>query len=550
MREWAAGSVLSLAAVVALVTVGYVGLDAVVRNVAIDRAEDRLASAVAAADVVNQAVAAQAATVQTAAAGLSPWTGSDADRARAFTVLERLVAQVPGLSPGLVVIEPGGTVIGSDRAHQRLLGDALDGPHVADAVAGTTSVSPVVEGPMDGEASIQVAAPLRDAGGAVTGAVVALAPVQQGFLFAALARVAPTPGTELVLVGPGGAIVARPETAARSAGGVDREGLDTQAPAAAVRDGPGTLTYTGAGGVERFAAFAPVEGGWALVQHEPSSGIEALPTLVRRLGAGLGVVLVLTVAAALALAERRARGARDDADRAKRSVLAIAGHELRTPLTVVRGMSMTAVARWETLADAHKLQLVQTVERQARTLDHLIERLLFAAHLEAGVGGAVDRRPVDVSAVVRDAVTHHAAISPLHTITFTSDDDAGQGVGDRKALDQVVFHLLDNAVKYSPSGGNITVGVAATRHAVELTIEDEGIGLPADPSRLFEPFTQVEDVDTRTREEGGVGLGLYIVRSLVELMGGAVRAEPAASGGARFVVTLAKARVDEPADAP
>ena len=550
LRDWAVSSVLSLATVMALVAVSYLGLDAVARNVADDRVDDRLASAVAVASVVDQAVAARVAAVQTAAAGVSPWTGSDRDRARTFTALERLASQVPELSTGLVAVGPGGAVVGSDRAHERLLGDTLTGPHIAAALAGTASMSPVLDDPIDGEASLQVASPLRAATGEVTGALVAFSPVDQGFLTAALARVAPTPGTELVLVGPGKAVVTRPQAGAGGSGELERDSLDTRAPAEAAAEGAGTLVYDGAGNVERFAAYAPVEGGWALVQHEPRSRIEALPAAVRRVGAGVGVVLVLTVAVALVLAERRIRGVRKDAERAKRSVLAVAGHELRTPLTVVRGMSTTAVARWDTLPDGQKLQLVQTVERQARTLEHLIERLLFAAHLEAGIAGMVDRRPIEVANLVRDAVAHHAAISPLHTITFEGGGTGEQGVGDRKALDQIVFHLLDNAVKYSPSGGTILVRVATTRRAVELSVEDEGVGLPADPSRLFEPFTQVEDVDTRTREEGGVGLGLYIVRSLAEQMGGAVRAEPSPSGGARFVVTLTRARADEPALVP
>jgi signal transduction histidine kinase len=113
-----------------------------------------------------------------------------------------------------------------------------------------------------------------------------------------------------------------------------------------------------------------------------------------------------------------------------------------------------------------------------------------------------------------------------------------RALADPRALGDVLEHLLDNAVKYSPSGGTVWIRASGGRGAVEIAIEDEGVGLPASTSRIFGPFEQGESVDKRLHDEGGAGLGLFIVRTLVTRMRGAVRAERRSPRGARFVVQL------------
>jgi two-component system cell cycle sensor histidine kinase PleC len=112
-------------------------------------------------------------------------------------------------------------------------------------------------------------------------------------------------------------------------------------------------------------------------------------------------------------------------------------------------------------------------------------------------------------------------------------------VGDRQALGQALDQIVDNAVKYSPAGGDVAMRARLRGRRVELTVEDEGVGLPSDHSRIFEPLTQGEEVDGRVHDEGGVGVGLYIARAMVEAMGGTVRAERRTTdAGTRIVVTI------------
>jgi signal transduction histidine kinase len=222
---------------------------------------------------------------------------------------------------------------------------------------------------------------------------------------------------------------------------------------------------------------------------------------------------------------------------AKQSFLAIAGHELRTPLTVIKGFTDMLVRRWADVPDETRHGVVETIGHQVRNLEHLVERLLLGAQLEAGVTPSMAHEAVDMGAALESAAAHHRAVAPLHELAVEAEG-AGDVWADRKALDRILDNLVENAVKYSPNGGRVLLSGRRAGGRVELAVEDEGIGLPSDLDVIFEKFVQREEVGTRTHDEGGVGLGLYIVRTLVERMGGSVRAERRPLGGARFVVML------------
>ena len=130
-----------------------------------------------------------------------------------------------------------------------------------------------------------------------------------------------------------------------------------------------------------------------------------------------------------------------------------------------------------------------------------------------------------------------APMAPLHEFVVDAEPDE-TARADTRALDQILDQLVDNAVKYSPSGGTVRVGASRRRGRVEIFVEDDGVGLPSDTRDIFDAFAQGESVEGRVHDEGGVGVGLYIVRTLTEQLGGSVRAERPAKGGARFVVTL------------
>ncbi|HEX9529502.1 MAG TPA: HAMP domain-containing sensor histidine kinase, partial [Acidimicrobiales bacterium] len=256
------------------------------------------------------------------------------------------------------------------------------------------------------------------------------------------------------------------------------------------------------------------------------------------------VVVAWALALILAvLAEVRHDRQAHQVERATSAFLAVAGHELRTPLTSIRGFSQTLAQRWDSLPAGRRQEMVQAIARQSRLLEHLIERLLTAARLEAGTSSTLLLGPVDLTAVLQDVVEAHQPLAPLHEIRV----EMAPGLtvhGDGGALGQVLGHLVENAVKYSPGGGLVTVSATRLRRRVEVAVEDDGVGLPSDFPRLFDRFAQAEPVDTRTYDEGGMGLGLFIARTLVEQMGGVIRAEPRQPRGARFVVRLVAAGDD------
>jgi signal transduction histidine kinase len=178
-----------------------------------------------------------------------------------------------------------------------------------------------------------------------------------------------------------------------------------------------------------------------------------------------------------------------------------------------------------------------------RNLEHLIERMLVAAELESGAAAPGADDVIHGRALLEAAAAFHGRLSPTHELVVEADGPLAVW-GDQRSLDLIIDNLVENAIKYSPAGGSVVLSGRQRSGWIDLAVDDEGVGLPADTDRLFERFAQREGVETRVHDEGGVGLGLYIVRSLVSSLGGSVRAERRPDKGARFVVTLRAAVVD------
>jgi signal transduction histidine kinase len=224
-----------------------------------------------------------------------------------------------------------------------------------------------------------------------------------------------------------------------------------------------------------------------------------------------------------------------DLDRAKDLFFAATSHELKTPLTVVKGLASTLLKHWERMSDERRVDALQTIERRADNLDRLIERILVGSRVQAGAF-EVAPVPVDLPPLIEDMVGGFAgAAPPGHRLITDVPASLPLVAGERQALDTILGHLLENAIKYSPDGGVVSVAAVADdeRGTVVVTVTDEGVGIEGDVARLLAPFVQA-DAPT-TRRFGGVGLGLYIVRSLVDALGGELTAENRSDGrGARF----------------
>jgi signal transduction histidine kinase/CheY-like chemotaxis protein len=247
-------------------------------------------------------------------------------------------------------------------------------------------------------------------------------------------------------------------------------------------------------------------------------------------------------------AEERARGfereraARAELERVsliKDEFLATLSHELRTPLNAVLGWAEVLLMRNQGPADADTQRGLETIARNARSQAKLIDDLLDMNRIVSGKL-RLDVQPVDLAQVVSAAlhsVQPSADAKAIH-LRSTVDPNSGPVFGDPHRLQQVVWNLLTNAVKFTPMQGKIDLLVQRVDSHVEIVVQDSGIGLaPAFLPHIFGRFRQADS--SSTRQFGGLGLGLSIVKQLVELHGGRVRAESAGEGrGATFSVSL------------
>src|SRR5262249_35381690 len=234
--------------------------------------------------------------------------------------------------------------------------------------------------------------------------------------------------------------------------------------------------------------------------------------------------------------EREARAEAEAANRAKDEFLATLSHELRTPLNAILGW--THILRHDRPDAPTTKRAFETLERSTRVLRQLIDDVLEVSGIIAGKLqlelGSVDLAQLATAAL--DAMQPSAAAMKLAVETAFAEVEPFAGDGRR--LQQVVLNLLTNAIKFTPAGGRIRVRIARMEDAVELAVEDDGIGIaPEFLPHVFERFRQAEP--SSSRAFGGLGLGLAIVRHIVELHGGEISAESAGPGlGATFRVSL------------
>jgi signal transduction histidine kinase len=251
--------------------------------------------------------------------------------------------------------------------------------------------------------------------------------------------------------------------------------------------------------------------------------------------------------AALALDNARLYRDAQEANRLKEDFLATLSHELRTPLNALLGW--THLLKMRRADEALRVRAIESIERNAQAQAHLINDLLDVSRIISGKI-VLDPQHVDLVAVVNAAVE---AVRPgvrMRDIDLSVSAEPIDGVilGDAARLQQVVLNLLSNAMKFTPGRGRIHVSVEQAGGAVQVSVADTGEGIdPAFLPRIFERFSQADN--TSTRAHGGLGLGLAIVRTIVELHGGAVWAESEGRGkGSRFIVMLpTRTPIEQPA---
>lgn len=224
-------------------------------------------------------------------------------------------------------------------------------------------------------------------------------------------------------------------------------------------------------------------------------------------------------------------------DRQRASLLRSVSHDLRTPLATIR--AVTTDLRDDNVYDlATRHELLDSVSHEAERLDRLVGNLLHMSRADAGAL-SIDSQAVDLAELVQLTVVRLRRVSPEITFELQVDPDLGLVNGDPVLLDQVVSNLVENAVRYAPAGSTISLDLAAVDGpAAVLQVCDRGPGVdPEHVDKLFEPFWK--GPDSRSS-----GLGLAIVRAIVEAHGGEIEYRETVGGGATFVVEI-PSRIDE-----
>lgn len=237
-----------------------------------------------------------------------------------------------------------------------------------------------------------------------------------------------------------------------------------------------------------------------------------------------------------------------EANALKDEFLAITAHEFRTPLTVILAHSQMAqrVLRKTTDQDTSQRlnDSLSIIEEQAHQLTNIVNAFLEVAQINRGQL-VLKLAPVDLTDIIKQVVMNQSATAPDHTITYeiAPDVQPSMVMGDSARLSQVLGNLIQNAIKYSPFGGPITILLRQygdeQGRTIEIQVADKGIGIPKEAqARLFERFYRAPNIDgSKTK---GVGLGLYIVAALLKMHGGNIRAESSGvyGEGSRFIITL------------
>jgi len=233
--------------------------------------------------------------------------------------------------------------------------------------------------------------------------------------------------------------------------------------------------------------------------------------------------------------ERATREAAERASRLRDEVMAVVAHDLRNPVHTI--ILSAGILREIPLDEDQRLQRLSVIQRTAKGMEHLIRDLLDAARIESGTF-AVRQERMHVRALLDDALELFAATAREQRVTLRChvDDDVTLVLGDHDRFEQALSNIIGNALKFTPSGGEISVSARVVREegAVEISVADTGSGIPAEYlGHVFDRFWQAD-----RQGRAGAGLGLSIVKGIVEAHGGSIRVESQVDQGTTFSFTL------------
>ena len=223
--------------------------------------------------------------------------------------------------------------------------------------------------------------------------------------------------------------------------------------------------------------------------------------------------------------------------------IADASHELRTPLAVLRGETEVALAKQRN-ADEYQESL-SLIQEEAERLSRIVEDLFILARQPIDAPAALIRERVSLNDAVKDCARAAQVLATRKGVRLTTENNSASIHlnADKELITRMILNLLDNAVKYTPAGGEISLALTRQNGNAEIVVRDTGIGIPeVDRQRIFDRFYRVDKA--RSRALGGAGLGLSIVRWIVEVHGGEIRIDSTPGRGSTFTVDLPLKRME------
>ncbi|GIW10967.1 MAG: histidine kinase [Dehalococcoidia bacterium] len=226
--------------------------------------------------------------------------------------------------------------------------------------------------------------------------------------------------------------------------------------------------------------------------------------------------------------------ARREAEELQSTFFSVISHELKTPIAVIRGYAELIAESAN--GDPELRRQVQVIQEESQRLSRMVENLLEATRIQSGALD-LNPEPIALGRLVRQVIRRMRRVAGRRRFVFHEPPNLPPVLADWQRIEQVVMNLIDNAIKYSPKKGTITISIAALPSEVVVRVSDEGEGVPeAERERIFERFSRLDS--RMVRQAKGAGLGLFICKAIIEAHGGRIWVEEASGGGATFAFSL------------
>ncbi|MDD5511144.1 MAG: ATP-binding protein [Dehalococcoidales bacterium] len=220
----------------------------------------------------------------------------------------------------------------------------------------------------------------------------------------------------------------------------------------------------------------------------------------------------------------------------REAFLSMLGHELQTPLSIIKGYASTLISSGGGWDQETLRQGLNVIEEESDRLSALVSRLLLASRISSGVKILV-KEPVSLTNLVGKIMRRFQVVSNIHDFKSDFEPELPPVLVEPQMIEEVIYNLVDNAVKYSPTGGTITISGRKKDNQIRVTVSDQGLGISnVDKQRVFERFYRTDGVLERKLK--GLGLGLYICKSIIEAHGGTIEVDSEVGKGSRFTFSL------------